>query len=137
MRYPPPNERAPAIPSSEMQHSRTMHSLAHKPGNPGTEQRISNNLVHQLTLHQQHRYQSEGIQRLPLNESISQKVAAAIAQGNGTNCNFDIPLNSQRPPINGNTSKKSRPEKPNSLPVLNCLFAALNKQHKQKDNDVR
>ena len=122
-----------------MQHSRTMNFLGHKLGNPATatEQQISNNLVHQLTLHQQHRYPPQGIQHLPLNESISQKVAAAIAQGNGTNCNFDIPLDSQRPPINGNASKKSRPEKPNSLPVLNCLFAALNKQHKQKDNEVR
>ena len=29
----------------------------------------------------------------------------------------------------------SKPEKPNSLPVLNCLFAALNKQRGQAESD--
>ena len=29
----------------------------------------------------------------------------------------------------------SKPEKPNSLPVLNCLFAALNKQRGQTESD--
>ena len=105
-----------------------MNSLAIKTGN------IPNDLVQHLTFHQ-NRYQSEAMP-LPLNESISQKVAAAIAQGKEANYNIKMPVNSQLPQLNGNSNKKHRPEKPNSLPVLNCLFAALNKQSRQKDNEV-
>lgn len=146
IRYPPPNEKAPAIPNaSEMHHSKTMHSLAHKSGNlitPQDQSQIPNGLVHQLTLHQNRHYHPEGIHhQLPLNDSISQKVAAAIAQGkksyNTSYFESSINAKQQNPPINvQHTNKKNRPEKPNSLPVLNCLFAALNKQNRQTNNDV-
>ena len=115
-----------------------MHSLAHK-----SNDEISNNLMHQLTLHQNRYQHQEGMHhQLPLNESISQKVTAAIGQGKkNLNCNqFEHSMNSkqQNSQINGQSAnKKNRPEKPNSLPVLNCLFAALNKQNKQKDNEVK
>ena len=128
-----------------MHHSKTMHSFVHKTGNLITskdQQQIPNGLMHQLTL-QQNRYQHpEGMHhQLPLNDSISQKVAAAIAQGKKSyNTNYFESSNNakqQNPSVNGqNTNKKNRPEKPNSLPVLNCLFAALNKQNKHKDNEV-
>ena len=109
-----------------------MNALAHKSGHI-----TESDLLHQLTLHPNRYHQSEKFQ-LPLSESISQQVAAAIAQGNETHSkNLKIPANLERASMNGNTNKKPRPEKPNSLPVLNCLFAALNKQNRPKDNEVR
>ena len=120
-----------------------MHSLATKSENSkSANDRISNNLMHQLTLHQ-NRYQHHGVMhhQQAINESISQKVATAITAGkkNFNSNQLESSMNSRplNPYINSQTAnKKNRPDKPNSLPVLNCLFAALNKQNKQNDNEV-
>ena len=126
-----------------MHHSKTMHSLATKSENSkSANDQISNNLMHQLTLHQ-NRYQHHGVMhhQQAINESISQKVATAITAGkkNFNSNQLESSMNSRplNPYINSQTAnKKNRPDKPNSLPVLNCLFAALNKQNKQNDNEV-
>ena len=129
--------------SSDMHHSKTMHSLATKLENfTSANDQISNNLMHQLTLHQ-NRYQHHGVMhhQQAVNGSISQKVASASTQGKKSfNSNqLESSMNSRpsNPNMNSQTAnKKNRPDKPNSLPVLNCLFAALNKQNKQNDNEV-
>ena len=102
-----------------MQHSKTMHSLVNQVGNPN--ERIPNDLLYQFTLHQ-NRIQPNGMK---LDESISQKVDAVIHSQKGL-----------RPHSSHEQTKKQKPEKPNSLPVLNCLFAALNKQTKQNGEEV-
>ena len=102
-----------------MQHSKTMHSLANQVGNPN--ERIPNDLLYQFTLHQ-NRIQSNGMK---LDQSISQKVDAVIHSQKG--------LQTQ---LSNEQTKKQKPDKPNSLPVLNCLFAALNKQTKQNGEEV-
>ena len=100
-----------------MQHSKTMHSLVNQLGNPN--ERIPNDLLRQFTLHQ-NRIQPNGMK---LEESISQKVDAVIHSEKG----------GSRPQSSHEQTKK---QKPNSLPVLNCLFAALNKQTKQNGEEV-
>ena len=132
IRYPPPQERAPAIPKSDIHHSRTMTSLSLKTETP--IQQIPNNPLNRLSFHQ-NRYLSE-VNQLPLNGSASQKVDEVIIQGRETNYNFQIPANSNLIPINVHSNKKPRPDKPNSLPVLNCLFAALNEQKKHDEREV-
>ena len=126
-----------------MHHSKTMHSLATKLDNLTTSNdQISNNLMHQLTLHQNRFQHRDGLHhQQPVNESISQKVSSVIAHGkkNSNQNQLESSIHSRLPnsAINGqNGNKKNRPDKPNSLPVLNCLFAALNKQNKQNDNEV-
>ena len=126
-----------------MHHSKTMHSLATKLENfTSANDQISNNLMHQLTLHQ-NRYQHHGGMHHPqaVNESISQKVTSAITQGKKSINSNQLESSMNSRPLNANidsqtANKKNRPDKPNSLPVLNCLFAALNKQNKQNDNEV-
>ena len=129
MRYPPPHEKAPDIPFSELsQNMAFQHSMPfqQQPRCQNGGNAMTLNFPNELLLMQQNQQQNSASENMQLQHS--QNIMRAIISNGGIEKGVKYNKKHQQ--------QHQRPEKPNSLPVLNCLFAALNKQTKEKDNEV-